>query len=205
MPNSASDRSQFVIDALERYECLLTRYARRLLGGDLDGARDAVQHTLLKLCEQNPDRVRHKLAPWLYTVCRNRCLDEKRGRQTREQLDVERITRPQQNGRTPLAVVEERDFLNRLQQMIDRLPNSEREAIELWSQGFSNAEMAEIAGKSSGAIRLCLHRGIKRLRSFDDVRQHIEESNVDQQRDVSPLSDRSCVKPPVVVDRRHEH
>jgi RNA polymerase sigma-70 factor (ECF subfamily) len=34
-----------------------------------------VQDTFLKLWQTDPDTVNGRLAPWLYTVCRNRAVD----------------------------------------------------------------------------------------------------------------------------------
>lgn len=79
-------RRKFVLTAFDRYEQRLTAYALRLRNGDIHAARDAVQQTFLKLCQQAPEAVENKLAAWLYTVCRNRIFDEKSsaGSQTRE-------------------------------------------------------------------------------------------------------------------------
>src|SRR5262245_40748162 len=71
-PNS--DRRAWVLAALDQFEGRLLRYAQRLLG-NLDEARDVVQHAFLRLCDQSPDQIGDHLAQWLYTVCRNRALD----------------------------------------------------------------------------------------------------------------------------------
>ena len=55
--------------AIEQYESPLLRYAR-LFVFDLESARDVVQDTFLKLCKQEEDLIRPKLAQWLFTVCR---------------------------------------------------------------------------------------------------------------------------------------
>ena len=49
MPSSAAHA--WVLEAVDRYEAPLLRYARRLLD-DCDLAADAVQHAFLKLCEE---------------------------------------------------------------------------------------------------------------------------------------------------------
>src|SRR5437764_1308969 len=71
---SSPDRRQWVLAALDQYEGRLLRYAQRLLG-NLDEARDVVQFAFLRLCDESPYEMEGRLAPWLYTVCRNRCLD----------------------------------------------------------------------------------------------------------------------------------
>jgi DNA-directed RNA polymerase specialized sigma24 family protein len=67
-------RRQWVLAALDRYEASLVRYAVGLLG-DGDSAREAVQHAFLQLCEQAPEKLRRREAPWLFRVCRNKAMD----------------------------------------------------------------------------------------------------------------------------------
>ena len=71
---SRTPHSEWVVDALDRYERPLIRYAKWLLG-DLETARDVVQETFLRLCREDPARVDGHLAPWLFTVFRNLALD----------------------------------------------------------------------------------------------------------------------------------
>ena len=66
--------SQWVVDALDRHERPLLRYAKWLLG-DVEMARDVVQETFLRLCREDRARVDGHLAAWLFTVCRNLALD----------------------------------------------------------------------------------------------------------------------------------
>src|SRR5262245_6218003 len=73
---TARSRRQDVVAAVQAYESRLTRYALRLLG-DLDLARDAVQHTFVQLCDE-PPRSSPQLAAWLFTVCRNKAYDHLR-------------------------------------------------------------------------------------------------------------------------------
>ncbi|HEX3872168.1 MAG TPA: sigma factor, partial [Pirellulales bacterium] len=67
---------QWVLGLVEQYEAPLVRYARRLTG-ELESARDVVQHALLRLCDQSSDSLDDPRA-WLYTVCHHRALDVRR-------------------------------------------------------------------------------------------------------------------------------
>src|SRR4051812_47542733 len=78
-PLTSPARREWVLAALDQYEGRLLSYAQRLLG-DPDQARDVVQFTFLRLCDQSPEEIDDRLAQWLYTVCRNRALDLLRGR-----------------------------------------------------------------------------------------------------------------------------
>lgn len=170
---------QFVMSALDQYERALTRYAAGLLGGDIATARDVVQHAFLKLCEQDREAISDRLAPWLYTVCRNRAIDELRSRRGREQLDDDWLFR---NGRDtaldPASIVADGEFFDKLLTLIDQLPATQREVVELWSQGLNSTEIGEITGKQSSAVRVALHRAIKHLKEHESVRRWLGEVRV---------------------------
>src|SRR5258708_4965646 len=53
----------------------LTRYATRLLDGDVDRACDVVQDTFVKLMAQPAEAIDGHAVEWLFTVCRHRALD----------------------------------------------------------------------------------------------------------------------------------
>lgn len=172
-------RKQFVMQAFERYERQLTAYALRLFGGrdgDMAAARDAVQFTFLKLCQQSPDNVCDKLAPWLYTVCRNRAFDEMKSSKKRPQLGEERATQIQSDSRDPLGQMEIDDFLQRLPKLLESLSEKEKEVIELWSEGLKPSEIAEVLDRPSGNVRVTLHRGIKKLQKHPEVSHWLERA-----------------------------
>ena len=76
----AETPTELVHRGLRDYESALVGYAYTILH-DVDLARDAVQDTFLKLYQQNPGKVDSTgLKAWLFTVCRNRCLDMLRKR-----------------------------------------------------------------------------------------------------------------------------
>lgn len=173
MPNSAERQKELVLTALDQYERPLLRYATRLLGGDEDLARDAVQHSFLKLCEKPTVEFANNLAPWLYTVCRNRVMDI--WRQTKREPVVEVGQSDDAFARElgPSVQFEKSAMLNLVQELISQLAASEREVAGLWSQGFSCREMSQVTGRTEGAIRVCLHRAIKSLRQHPAIKNWI--------------------------------
>jgi RNA polymerase sigma factor (sigma-70 family) len=52
---------------------------------------------------------------------------------------------------------------------VAQLPPSQREAIDLWCEGFSYREISRIAGQSEGNVRVLVHRAIKQLKEFFKV------------------------------------
>ena len=73
-PIMVETREQFVERALAEYESPLVGYAFGFVK-DIERARDIVQDTFIRLCQQDVSKVRDGLKTWLYTVCRNRALD----------------------------------------------------------------------------------------------------------------------------------
>lgn len=178
-PDETRTRKQFVMDAFDRHERKLTAYAHRLYGGrdgNMAAARDAVQFTFLKLCQQSPERIAERLAPWLYTVCRNRIFDELKSRKKRPQLGEERATQIYSDSLDPLSQLEIDDFLQRLPRLLGGLSGKEREVIELWSQGLKPKEIAEVIDKPPGNVRVTLHRGIKKLQKHPEVSPWLERA-----------------------------
>src|SRR5687767_14312432 len=70
-------RDELLQSAVGRFDRPLLAYAQRI-ASDTESARDAVQETFAKLCDDPPGDVNGHLAEWLYTVCRSRCLDQRR-------------------------------------------------------------------------------------------------------------------------------
>ena len=76
MTESGSTWPAEAINALvDRYERPLLAYAGRMLGGDWQGAQDAVQETFLRLCREDPAKIESRVAAWLFSVCRTRVID----------------------------------------------------------------------------------------------------------------------------------
>lgn len=162
MPNPAT-RRQWVLAILDRYEAPLVRYAARLVG-DGDSAREAVQHAFLQLCEQTAEKLRGCEAQWLFRVCRNKALDLIRLRQRHtgdSQADLAALVGREPD---PAELAERSDLCDELARQVCQLPASQREAIDLWCEGFSYRQISEIAGQSEGNVRVLVHRAIKQLR-----------------------------------------
>ena len=73
-------------------------------------------------------------------------------------------------GNFQAATAEARDLATVLRQLLHDLPPSQRETIDLWCEGFSYAEIAEITDRSPGNVRVLAHRGLAALRSHPLVR-----------------------------------
>ena len=186
------NRRQWVLAALAEYEARLTRYAMRLLR-DEQAAQDAVQHAFLRLCDETPEGLNGRLAPWLFKVCRNKAIDLARAKGKLESLDALAHTNGHaehdQNG-LPLAcgfasrepdpadLAESGELNELLRQLIDALPESQREALDLWAEGFSHRQIGEITNKSEGNVRILVHRALTKLRSQPQAKSWLDDGRV---------------------------
>lgn len=182
------DRRAWVLAALEEYEGRLVRYARRLVGCE-EQARDVVQFAFLKLCDQSPEEIGERLGQWLYTVCRNRALDVVRGAR-REKVNGERVglgvaAGGQSPPYDPATSAEQAELFALVRVLVECLPASQREAIDLWADGFSYVEIGRIIGKQEGHVRVLVHRGLKALREHPQVRGLMEGGEEEEQQDSS--------------------
>jgi RNA polymerase sigma factor (sigma-70 family) len=177
----ASDQKAWVLAALDQFEPKLLRYAQRLLGS-LDEARDVVQFVFLRLCDQSPADLDDRLAPWLYTVCRNRALDLLRSNNhvgwavpitARNTFDAHRP--PYTREPDPALSAEQSELHDLLTTLAETLPDNQREALDLWSDGFSYLEISRITNKQEGHIRVLVHRGLKTLREHPQVQALMDD------------------------------
>lgn len=163
---------KFIGQAMADYESPLIGYASSILN-DIDLARDVVQDTFIRLCQQDISKVRHGLKSWLFTVCRNRALDVLRKNQRLqplEDLQWRNIAGPDLQ---PDEQADRKELSSRLETYLDRLSPNQREVILLkFQQGLSYQEIREITGLRTGNIGFIIHTGLKRLREIlpDDVR-----------------------------------
>ena len=176
MPHGGEPQA-WVLEAVEAYEAPLSRYARRLLD-DFDLAADAVQHAFVRLCEQPREALEGRVAPWLFRVCRNRAVDHMRtaGRE-RSLLDADHGAAAAPAGAAvpgreadPALAVERADLARHLSVLLARLPAPQRETIDLWCEGLSSRQIAEITGRSEAHVRVLAHRGLTALRRHPQVR-----------------------------------
>jgi RNA polymerase sigma factor (sigma-70 family) len=195
------EHREWVLAALEQFELRLVRYARRLVG-DEDRARDVVQFVFLRLCDQRSAEIGSRLAQWLYTVCRNRALDVLR-QQKREGVGWAVPTDVRTGGhsppysaeRDPADSLEQSELHDVLRVLVEQLPPNQREAIDLWADGFSYQEISQITGKQEGHIRVLVHRGLQAIRNDERVRGLSE--NEDEESPNKPRSNGRVRNSPV--------
>jgi len=149
---------------LERFERPLIQYAASIAGNG-ESARDVVQDTFLRLAQQGPLEP-DRLAPWLFTVCRNRAIDLRRKENRTIAMNDEHHELTSDEP-TPSARLEAKENTNRLQRLLQHLPENQREVLRLRFQcDLSYREISEITQLGEGNIGFLLHTGIKTLRQL---------------------------------------
>lgn len=167
------DTRQALNDAIARYHRPLVAYALSQTG-NLQRAQDAAQDTLLRLCQQSAEQLEHdilpRLAPWLFTVCRNAAIDlhRKESRMTTAApgsspgsfQDALTTTEP-----SPDDQAEAHDQQDHLLSLVASLPSHQREVVQLRFQGnLAYKEIAEVTGHSVSYVGVLLHEAIASLR-----------------------------------------
>jgi len=131
-------------------------------------AEDAVQEAFLAVWRTAARFVpeRGKASTWIMTLVHRRAVDIVRREERRRADTLERA--PEQDaGQT----VDEEAWLrlqrDRVQQALSRLPDQQREAIELaYYGGFTQSELAERLGQPLGTIKSRMFMGLTRLREL---------------------------------------
>ena len=165
-PMTPAEFEEFIEKAVEEHESALIGYARTFVH-DLDRARDVVQDTFIRLCQQDPEKVREHLKSWLFTVCRNRCLDVLRKDKRIEPLDDLRWQKVAGTVAAPDEQAGRDEQLAHVMRFMERLAKNQREVILLkFQQGMSYAEIRDVTGLSEGNIGFLIHTGLKRLREW---------------------------------------
>jgi RNA polymerase sigma factor (sigma-70 family) len=155
---------QFLLDTLERYERPVIRYALGVVH-DLDQARDIAQDVFIKLSQNLSTLDRERIAPWLFTVCKNRALDHLRKHQRLLPMETTAIDQQSSSAPGPSEVIEEQELTQQLSRWMSELPEKQREAVRLkFESGLSYKEISEVLQTSIGNVGTLIHLGVTNLR-----------------------------------------
>ncbi len=160
-----ADRLDWMRSVMDRYEVSLIRYAAHLTG-NIETARDIVQDTFLRLCdEKKPESLNSHLPQWLFTVCRNRAFDIRRKESRMTSLTETDLSDHPSAEPSPADQAETRDAAGRVLDLLRSLPKHQQEVVRLKFQaGLSYKEIAEITDLSVTNVGFLLHTAIKTLR-----------------------------------------
>lgn len=162
-PNGQPTR-HWVTAALRQYEGRLVQYAQRITG-DFDRARDVVQETFLKLCQEPEESLNGHLVQWLYTVCRHQAIDQRRKESRMSTLAEPGVQDADLRQPEPWRQVEDEESVSQILAELERLPANQQECIRLKLQhGLSYREISGVTDLSVSNVGFLIHTGLKTIR-----------------------------------------
>jgi len=159
-----TDRSAFGI-LYDRYVDRIYGYCYRLLQTHA-GAEDATSQTFLKalaaLASYRAETASFRA--WLFTIASRVVIDTYRShRPTTGLVDAAEV-RSAEFGPEQLALAAE--TRREVTALLAHLPDEQSHLVELRLAGLTDREIADVLGKSHGAVRIAQHRALKRLREL---------------------------------------
>jgi RNA polymerase sigma-70 factor, ECF subfamily len=143
----------------------LFRYLHRLTG-DEDVAEDIAQEAFVRLLRQQlPDQ---EVRPWLFTVAMNLVRDRARKQERRQRLLMgapSLVTRPV----LPDEDMERAERIAVVRDVLDRLPERDRQLLLMREEGFKYDEIAKVVGVAPASVGTLIARALRKFVSEYDV------------------------------------
>jgi RNA polymerase sigma-70 factor (ECF subfamily) len=138
--------------------------------GNHHDAEDVAEQTFLQAYRHFERALRESdgrpLRPWLIRIAHNLAANLHRDRSRRAQSPLEESA-PLAGPHSTERLVDGRDELARVLDGVRRLPRDRREALIMRvALGMDNGEIARALGRSDGAAKVLVHRGIRQLEGF---------------------------------------
>src|SRR6058998_196872 len=157
MDTNETRQGEWIRQAVDRYAGPLIRYAT-LITGDLEDARDVVQHTFVQLCKEESGRVNSHLAQWLFKVCRNRALDVQRKESRMKSLSEAEMGLHASSDPSPAAQAEQRDTADEVLRLLAQLPKNQQEVVRLkFQNGLSYQEISKVTDLTVSNVGFLMH------------------------------------------------
>lgn len=140
----------------------LQNVAKNMLANEVD-AEDAVQETFLRLWNQRSQLSNHpNVGGFAMQTLKNICIDKLRAERHNVSLDGISIAG---NSITPYTFTEQQDSVLIIRNIIDSLPETQRQIITLRDvDGYELGEIAAIIGSEESTVRVNLSRARKAVR-----------------------------------------
>jgi RNA polymerase sigma-70 factor (ECF subfamily) len=141
--------------------------------GDVHLAEDLTAEVFVRMLEAAQSRkfARTSLSAWLYRIAHNLVVDHFRIQSQREVEPLDERLRVAIDDLT--VVVEAKLAQQRLRAALSHLTQEQQQVIILrFGEGLSAPQVAEVLGKSEGAVRAQQHRALEMLRRTLEGKRH---------------------------------
>lgn len=133
---------------------------------DEELAKDVVQESLIKVWEKREELGQiQNIEAWCMQITRNKSLDKLRSKHVKKTdlFEVEFDTRKERD--TPFVVTERGDLMQRIMELIENLPDRQREVMHLRDiEGYAYKEIAEMLGIDINLVKTNLFRARRKLK-----------------------------------------
>lgn len=164
MRRSRGTDSETLAAAVREYEAPLLRYAASITG-DAEQARDVVQEAFIALYESDGAAISGRLAPWLYTVVRNRAINVRKKEARMMPLSVEHADTLEAAAAPPGAAAAARETQEIVADALGRLPDEQREVCRLKFQaGLTYREISDTMNISLGKVSNLIAQALENIR-----------------------------------------
>ncbi len=146
----------------------LLAFARSILREDRERGHDVVQDVFLKLHKHGADKIEPgRMKAWLFAVCRNRAIDILRKEKPMTVTDANELASVRDQRPDPSIEAERREQHSQVLDLVDRLPDNQREVVRLKFQSdLSYREIADVTQLSVSNVGFLLHNALKQLRKM---------------------------------------
>lgn len=160
-----------IAELYDEYAPMIYRYLYRRVS-DEHVAEDLTGDVFLRALEaiQNDNFWHTSFRAWIYRIAHNLVVDHYRDKSSEDLLSLDErliasVEMPESAKADPLS-------FRRLRLAMRQLTPSQEQVIVLrFGEQLTSREVAEIMGKSTGAVELLQHRALKKMRRFLEVDQ----------------------------------
>ncbi|NER13612.1 sigma-70 family RNA polymerase sigma factor [Leptobacterium flavescens] len=146
----------------ERYHMRVFNFLYKMCG-DRDLSEDLTQDVFYKVIKYKDSYNGGKFSSWVYTIARNGLSNYYRTRKE----DNSKLEEVMYKLGEEYIEEESGEEIAHLHRMINKLKPNDKELLVLNKlQGIRYEELAEITGNTAGAVKVKVHRAVKKLKEF---------------------------------------
>lgn len=162
-------KENFISEIFDKYHVELFNFVLSRVGYKKAVAEDVTQEIFYKLWKSREsfDQNKSSVRTWIYVIARNHIIDHYRTKKDDMKVEVD------PKGLSAVAVelnVEDAALFASVVEAMCKLSSQDQELIQFrYVQGLQIKEIAEILNKTESAVKVAIHRAIKKLRKLFDV------------------------------------